>query len=56
MGIHSKSAMTIEGEAPAKKAGGGVVLFNVSKKERFHPGHGYKKWHRRLRSNHKIQS
>lgn len=35
---------------------GRSVLFNTAKKERFHPGSGFKKWHRRLRASSKVST
>lgn len=32
-----------------------TILFNSSKSELFHPGNGFKKWHRKLRSQYKVQ-
>lgn len=31
-------------------------MFNVAKKERFHPAQGFKKWHRRLRTTCKVST
>merc|ERR1712166_245486 len=50
MGSKVGKAMTVQGEVRAGKS----VLFNTAKKERFHPGGGYKKWHRRLRTTCKV--
>merc|ERR1712096_389675 len=51
MGL-ADSKMTAQAEPKAGRS----VLFNISKKERFHPGHGFKKWHRRLRTSCKVST
>jgi len=50
MGLNCESMS--EGEGASR----GAVLFNQSKNEKCHPGSGFKKWHRRLRTQYKVQT
>merc|ERR1711998_503304 len=52
MGAPLNCAAMSEGEGASR----GAVLFNQSKNEKCHPGSGFKKWHRRLRTQYKVQT
>jgi hypothetical protein len=45
-----------DGASPDHGAGGGIVLFDVAKREAYTPAAGYKKLVRRLRATHDVKT